>query len=103
MVDAALSINRGIEEPTNERALQGTHEGFIESLLVNLHLIRRQAATETIIVRKKKIGKTIKKDVAVVYMHDRASATVLAELMKKLEAIDQHHFAWCFKRTAATV
>lgn len=53
MVDAALSINRGIEEPTNERALQGTHEGFIESLLVNLHLIRRQAATETMIVRKK--------------------------------------------------
>lgn len=89
MVDAALSINRGIEEPTNERALQGTHEGFVESLLVNLHLVRRQATTEALIVRQKKVGKTIKKDVAIVYMHDRASDTVLAEIMKKLKAIDQ--------------
>lgn len=41
MLEVSLSKDRAVMEPSNEQVIQGSHEGFIESLLTNLHLIRK--------------------------------------------------------------
>lgn len=86
--EATLAFLRSIEEPYNERALRGSHEGFVENLFVNLNLIRRYAKTDNLLIRKRQVGKSIQNDIAVVYIQGKADPAVLKRVMTKLSEID---------------
>ncbi|QJD85444.1 spore germination protein [Cohnella herbarum] len=80
--------NRSVDEPQNEKAVQGAHDGFIESMLVNLQLVRKQINSRNLVVRKYTIGKMTKTDISIVYMNDLASADVVEEIERRIKTIN---------------
>jgi len=88
MVGTRSLETRAIMEPTAETSLRGPREGFIESLAVNLSLIRRRVRTPNFWVEKLEIGKLTRTAVAVIYIKGLASEELLAEVRSRLKRID---------------
>ncbi|WP_052429304.1 spore germination protein [Paenibacillus borealis] len=90
----ALNINaqgwetRSIEEPTTEKAVRGPREGFTESLLVNLTLIRRRVQNSDLKFVFMDIGTRSKTQTCICYMESLASPDILEELYGRLERVE---------------
>ncbi len=70
-------LNRSIEEPINDRALRGAHDGFVESLTTNLSLVRRHGLLESLTIKKLEVGGSLKQEVALVYVEGQADEVIL--------------------------
>ena len=72
--DEAIILNtkgfksRAISEPEIEKNLTGPREGFTESLLINLSLIRRKVRTNELKIKSLTFGKRTKTKAAVCYI-----------------------------------
>ncbi|MFS0785255.1 spore germination protein [Shouchella sp. 1P09AA] len=80
---------RAIEEPINDRALRGSHEGFVEDLTINISLIRRTARIENLVIRTEEVGRSLKKEVAMMYIDGKADPTIVEKVQQKLKAIHE--------------
>jgi len=80
--------NRSVDEPANEKTVQGAHHGFIESMLVNLQLVRKQINTRNLVVRQYTLGKMTKTEASVVYLNDLANPELIEEIDRKILAIN---------------
>lgn len=83
IMDARHYPARSVEEPEKEKTLRGAKDGFTESLMTNIGLIRRRIRDNALIFKAYNVGSLSKSDVALVYMKDRADM----ELVHKLEAV----------------
>ena len=81
---------RGIAEPESERVLKGPREGFNESLMVNLSLLRRRIRTPDLKMKFKTFGTRTKTKACICYIEGVVNKNVLAELETRIEqfAID---------------
>jgi spore germination protein KA len=79
---------RAIEEPTTEKALRGSKEGFTESIISNLTMIRRRIRTPELKVIFKEIGTRTKTNICICYVEGIAQDKILEELMKRLDKIN---------------
>lgn len=92
--DEALIINtkgwktRTIEEPTSERIVKGPREGFIESLAVNISLVKRKIKNPNLKFILKNIGVETKTSVCICYIEGIASPKILNELKNRLDKIN---------------
>jgi len=90
----ALIINskgwptRLISEPENESASLGPREGFTESLLTNLAMVRRKLKTHELKFKFRVFGVRSHTKACICYMEGLASEAILAELEKRLDEID---------------
>ena len=90
----ALVINtkgwekRGISEPEDERVLQGPREGFGETAMVNLALLRRKLLTTDLCIEMHRIGRRTETQVYVCYLDTLVNRKALALLLKRMDAID---------------
>lgn len=80
--------SRGIEEPPSEPVIRGPREGFIESLQVNLSLIRRRLRTPHLHVKILTIGELTQTSVAYVFIKGLADEGLIEEVRQRLERID---------------
>ncbi len=93
-IDKALQIDckgwqtRAIEEPNMEKVLRGPKEGFTESIMVNLSLIRRKLRTPDLKFKFREIGARSKTKVCLCYIETLISDEILLELEKRLDKID---------------
>jgi spore germination protein KA len=93
----ALNINaqgwetRAITEPTTEKGIRGPREGFTESLLVNLTLIRRRVQNTDLKFIFSEIGTRSKTQTCLCYMESLASPEILKELQDRLERVEIDH------------
>ncbi|AIQ39122.1 spore germination protein [Paenibacillus sp. FSL R7-0297] len=93
----ALNINaqgwetRSIAEPETEKAVRGPREGFTESLLVNLTLIRRRVQNSDLKFVFTNIGTRSKTQTCICYMESLASPDILKELYTRLERVEIDH------------
>lgn len=87
-VDIQDGERRAVEEPATERATRGSREGFVESLVVNIALVRRRLRDPNLVVEKMIIGKRTRTDVAVLYIEDIAAPELVDQLNERLERID---------------
>lgn len=87
-VDIRAGENRAIEEPTAEKTLRGPREGFIESLVVNIALIRRKLRDPNLVVEKMVLGKRTRTEVAFLYIDDIADPQIVAEVKARVAKID---------------
>lgn len=91
---SALTINtkgwrmRGINEPDNERVLQGPREGFDEAAMFNLAMIRRKLLTPDLCVEMMRIGRRSDTLVFVCYLGSLVDKSILKRLKQRLEKID---------------
>ena len=79
---------RDITEPDSEKNLIGPREGFTESLMTNLSLIRRKALTPELKMKFCTLGRRTKTKACVCYMDGLVNKQILAELYRRLGTID---------------
>lgn len=76
---------RAVEEPEKEKTLRGAKDGFTETLMSNIGLIRRRIRDNSLIFKAYNIGSVSKSDVALAYMKDRADKKLVRKMEKVLE------------------
>ncbi|MGE5415787.1 MAG: spore germination protein [Acidobacteriota bacterium] len=79
---------RAIEEPEAERALRGPREGFTESLLTNLTMIRRKLKTPDLKLKMRVLGKKSHTNICVCYIKGIVNEKILNELYTRLDNIE---------------
>ncbi|MDN4525675.1 spore germination protein [Fictibacillus fluitans] len=86
-VNVTNQLTRTPEEPSNEKVVRGSHEGFVDSLTQNLGLIRKRLENENLVIKQYVMGQTSNTKLAVVYMDDLVNKEVLAEIFRRIEGI----------------
>lgn len=92
--DQAILLNtkcfetRGISEPDNEKGLIGPRDGFTESLMSNLSMIRRRALTADLKMKIISLGRRTHTKACICYMEGIVNKRILSELYKRLDTID---------------
>ncbi len=90
----ALSVDlkgwktRGIQEPSDERILQGPREGFEEAAMFNLAMIRRRLQTPELCIEMLKVGRRTATMVFVCYLDSLADNNIVEQIKKKIGEID---------------
>ncbi|MEG1458520.1 MAG: spore germination protein [Acetivibrio sp.] len=87
MIDFRSYPARGVEQPEKEKALRGSKDGFVETIVFNTALIRRRIRSTELIMENYSIGKSSKTDVVLSYMEDRVDKKALEEVKNKLNKI----------------
>ena len=78
---------RSIEEPEKEKTLRGAKDGFNESIMSNIGLIRRRIRDNRLIFKYHMVGAKSKTDVAVCYMKGIVDDTLLSKVTSALDNI----------------
>ncbi len=79
---------RGIQEPAAETLIRGARDGFIETMKINITLIRRRIRDPRLKIKYMQVGTRSKTDVALLYIEDVVNKTVLEEVEKRIKKID---------------
>ena len=79
---------RAIEEPDGEKVIRGPKEGFNESLLVNLSMIRRRLATNNLKFKFRHVGTQSKTKICLCYIEGIVNEQILNELNHRLDNVD---------------
>lgn len=80
--------HRAISQPETEQVIRGSREGFIESLGVNLALLRNRLPSVDLLVKTVQIGRRTKTKVAVCYLRDVCNPALAKEVIDRLQRID---------------
>ena len=79
---------RAITEPPTSTVIKGPREGFVESLPVNVSLMRRKLKSPDLMFEHLTVGKYSKTPVALCYIKSIASVKLVKKLKKKISQID---------------
>ncbi len=79
---------RAIEDPQLETSLKGAHQGFVETGLQNIALLRRYLPHRELRIAEHTVGRRGKSKVWIMYLHDVADPDVLRELESRIVNID---------------
>ena len=87
IIDARTYPARNTEEPQNDRVMNGSRDGFVETLIFNTALIRRRIRDASLTMSYMNIGRSSKTDVVVCYMEGRADPKVVENVKARLAEI----------------
>lgn len=87
-LDLRVYPSRSVDEPDKDKVLRGSRDGFIESLIPNVALIRRRIRDTNLIFSLVNVGSSSKTDLAVCYMKDRVKPEVLKAVQERLKNIN---------------
>ena len=88
LLDTRTYPQRSTSEPDNDKVLRGSRDGFVETLINNTALIRRRIRDTNLTVKAYSVGTQPHTDIAVIYMENKVDKKLLANLDKRLKAID---------------
>lgn len=78
---------RNVEESQTEMTIRGPREAFVETIRINISLLRRKIKSPNLKIETMKVGMITKTDVAVVYIKGIASEKLVAEVKGRLSRI----------------
>ncbi|WP_028308810.1 spore germination protein [Desulfitibacter alkalitolerans] len=78
---------RGIEEPGTEAVVRGPREGFVESLGINISLLRRKIKNPRLKFEMMKLGKQSRTNVCICYIKDIANEKIIDTTRKRIKNI----------------
>jgi spore germination protein KA len=90
----ALIINtkgwntRNIDEPDLEKVSVGPKEGFTESIIQNLSMVRRRILTNDLKFKFRTFGSRTRTKVCICYIKGIVHESILAELERRLDSVD---------------
>ena len=84
LLDVRTYPARGTEEPDSDRVMQGSHDGFVETLVINTALIRRRIRDPRLTMAHFDMGGSSKTDVVVCYMDGVADGALVKKISEKL-------------------
>lgn len=88
LVEAISWQQRGINEPSTDVVIRGPREGFVETLRVNISMMRRKIHHPRLSVESVRLGRYSQTEVAVIYIGGIVNEEVLTELRERLNRID---------------
>lgn len=89
ILDARAYPNRAVEEPEKEKTLRGARDGFTETMMENVAMIRRRLRSNHLICKVYHAGTDSKSDVVLCYRKDRADAKLVEKLSSVLDDMTQ--------------
>lgn len=94
IIDTRKYPSRSVEEPDTERVIQGSKDGFTETLLTNCNLIRRRLRIPELTFSLQKVGTYSNTDVAIAYLGNNYDKKLLDSIT---------HSLTCMETTALTM
>lgn len=94
MADSAVIVDlrsyptRSMNEPEKEKALRGSKDGFVETIVFNTALVRRRIRDTHLVFEMINIGSISKTDVAIGYLSDKVNKKSLAKLKELIDKLD---------------
>ncbi len=79
---------RGINQPDNETMLRGAKEGFIESVQINMSLIRKRMKSTNLKFERMYVGEESNTPILLCYMENRVSKNILNRLRLEISEIN---------------
>lgn len=77
--------SRSVGEPDTEKTVRGSRDGFNESIITNVGLIRRRIRSKEFISEIRQVGNTTKTDIAICCLKDRVNKSVLNKLKSQID------------------
>ena len=87
IADTRRYPQRAVEEPDKEKNARGAKDGFTESIMENLGMIRRRIRDNRLIFKNFTVGEKSRTDVAVCYMKGSADMNLVERIEKGLSEI----------------
>ena len=87
MVDARTYPARGVSEPEADKVLRGSHDGFVETLVMNTALIRRRIRDPRLTMEILQVGDVSHTDIVLCYMEGVAPPKFVETVRKKVSSI----------------
>lgn len=87
-MDLRTYPSRSVDEPDKDKVLRGSRDGFIESLMPNIALVRRRIRDTNLIFSLESVGRSSKTDIAICYMKDRVKEDVLNTIKERIKSIN---------------
>lgn len=78
---------RGVQEPSGEGSIMGSHEGFTETVRTNMSMIRRRLRTPELVMELTEAGEGSPTDVCICYMKDRVPEELIDGVRRSLGSI----------------
>lgn len=88
IIDMRYYPSRSVDEPAKEKSLRGAKDGFTETLMTNVALVRRRLRDDNLIFKAFEVGKISKTDVSLVYMKDKTNLKIVERLSKHLQDME---------------
>jgi len=88
LIDTKHFDKRGIEEPGGEQIMSGPREGFCETMLTNLSMVRRRVRSHELKMKYHSIGERTATSICLCYIDSLVNRDVLTELEKRLSEIE---------------
>lgn len=88
IVDTVNSEHRPISDPENESSLRGTREGFVESVDINISMLKRFISDKSLEVERFKVGRRSQLELAFVYIKSLADDNIILEVRRRINSID---------------
>ncbi|WP_219838805.1 spore germination protein [Paenibacillus sp. R14(2021)] len=87
LIDAKSFPARNPEEPTLERVVRGARDGFVETMLVNVTLVRRRLRDKKLRYEIMRIGERTQTDVCIAYIDDIVDKEMLQSIRDKIKQV----------------
>nr|WP_245850819.1 spore germination protein [Paenibacillus herberti] len=88
IVDAKSFPIRSPEEPALERVVRGSRDGFVETLLMNVSLVRRRLRDPMLRYEILRVGERTRSDVCIAYIDDIVDKKLLEAIRDKISAVE---------------
>lgn len=88
VLEARKWNERGISEPQSESVVVGPREGFVESLITNVSLMRRRLRTPNLIMEAIPVGTTSNTNVVICYLKGVADEKLVEKVRKRIDEIN---------------
>lgn len=87
IIEAKKYPERSANEPESEKSIQGSHDGFTESINTNTALLRRRIKDENYCCEQLIVGKDTKTIVTINYLKNKASNRLIEQIKERLKRI----------------
>lgn len=79
---------RGVEEPKTEAVVRGPREGFCETMITNMTLLRRKIKNPNLTFETMEIGTQTRTGVCIVYLKEVVNPKLIQEIRERLNRIN---------------
>ena len=86
LLDLRTYPARTTKEPDSDKVMQGAHDGFVETLVMNTALIRRRIRDERLTMKHINLGGSSRTDVVICYMDGVADSRTVEEITEKIKS-----------------
>lgn len=87
MMDTRTYPQRQTSEPDNDKVMRGSKDGFVETVISNVALMRRRIRDKNFTVKPFSVSKTSKADVVLCYMDNKVDKKLLSAITKRIESV----------------